>query len=133
MKAMVEPAGQHLHSCARLLVERPEADIKAMQIILEGPHYFGEEGLRLRIPGVEIVIKETPRRPHESVQDMSWRFYDSLFKPCVALRVNIFYTTVSGYSRECLEGLLGGMQVCSSFCHTVGAYQNGDALALRKG
>src|SRR5215469_11172947 len=84
---MIEGARCHGYACARLLVERPEAQIiplKVSQQRLYGPR---KELARSRVPRGKKVVVDTPNCPDESVEYVSGRRDNIFLEPQIALFV----------------------------------------------
>src|SRR5437764_7650025 len=81
---MIESACNHWQPSAGLLVERPEAEIVAIEVMYQRSHAAREQFLNRRISGCERKIVDSPECPDEAIQNVRRRRDDVLFEPQVS-------------------------------------------------
>src|SRR5438874_8022284 len=81
---MVERAGHHGQACAGLLVERPEPQVVAIEIVQHGSHCARKEFPSGRVLGREKVVVNAPGCPDKSVENVRGRGDDIFLEPEVA-------------------------------------------------
>ena len=111
MQAVIEGARDHGQARAGLLVERPEAEVEAIEIVKESSDSAQEEILRGAVFSGEEVIVDSPERPDESVQDVSGRRDDVFLEPEVAGFVGEGNAAIRDRMLKADEGAAGCVEI----------------------
>src|SRR5579859_3215294 len=133
VELVVKAAGDHGQARARLLVERPESEIVAIQIVQQGANAAGKKLMRGMVASCQEVVIDSPQSPDESVEDVCGRRHDVFLKPEVPGFVGEGYAALVNGPLKAGEGLAGGIEITRVAGFFVGANQKRDSLPLRQG
>jgi len=132
VQPMIEGAGDHREARAGLLVERPESQVVAIEVVEHGANCARKEILRRGMLGSEEVVVDAPGRPDESIQDVRGRGDDVFLEPKVAGFIGEGDASSLNVVVEGREGAFGGIEIFFFARFFVGANQNRDSLPLRE-
>src|SRR5579862_8323972 len=94
MQLVIEVARDHGKAGARLLIQRPESKIVAIEIANQRSNAAQKEVMSRSIPRSENVIVDSPQGPYESVQDMGRRRNNVLLEPKMSVGIGEGNTSV---------------------------------------
>jgi hypothetical protein len=131
MQPVIERARHHRQTCAGLLVERPESQVIALQIVQQGSHSPRKHFLGRFVGCGKEVILNAPKRPDETVENVRrWR-HDVFLEPKVAGLVGESDSTLGDGALKAHEGTLGRLEIERVPRFLMSAHQRRNALPLR--
>src|SRR5450432_3936180 len=108
---MIEGAREHGESRSRFLIERPEAEIIAMEIRTQGCDRASKEIVCRSIAGRKREITHAPHGPDKTIQNMGGRRDDVFLKPKTAVLVGEADAAFISGRQESLERTGSGFQI----------------------
>src|SRR5581483_3870634 len=132
MESVIKGACNHGQAGSGLFVERPETEIVAMQVLMQSIHRAREERSHHAVPCSKKKVVNTPRRPQETVQDMSRGRDDVLFKPDIPSLVGETDAAFVSLPQKTTKSASGSLQIFLLMGFFVCTNEQRDSLPLRQ-
>src|SRR5579862_1257016 len=127
---MIKRARNHRQARPRLLVERPESQVIAVEIVQQGSHSAGKQAVRSALFRRQKIVVDTPESPDKSIQNVSRGRNDVLLKPQIATFIDECNPTFAEGVFEARVSPPGGIEIGTVTRFLVCPHQKRDALSL---